>query len=272
MLRFPPRRILVAVEFSRVSLFAWQAAKEIAERFGASLEAVWCAGPVASEPTGLSNISRRPGSSGKVLKRLRARLGPGARLHAVNGDPVFAIRRLARKRACDLLVMGVHRRPGLVRWMQGSVAEAIVHDAPCPVLMVPRAWRPPRWILAPVHEAAYARRGLLAAAILARAYKGRLTALEVVSDPERRAYSAKRLGAQTAKLPSAMIRDVRPEVEVRVGNPVKEILRAERARDLVVLVAHRKSLLGDMVLGGTVERVLRYSRIPVLAIASSHGQ
>lgn len=267
MLRFPPRRILVAVELSRASLFAWRAAKEIAERFGASLEVVWCAGPMASEPTGLSNLSRRPGLSGRVLKRLRARLGPGARLHAVSGDPVFAIRRLARKRACDLLVMGAHHRPGFVRWMQGSVAEAIVHDAPCPVLIVPRPWRPPRWILAPVHEAAYARRGLLAAAVLARAYKGRLAALEVVADPERRPYAAQRLGAQTAKLPSAVLRDVRPELEVRVGNPVKEILRAERARDLVVLVAHRTSLLGARVLGTTVERVMRHSRLPVLVIA-----
>ena len=34
-----------------------------------------------------------------TLKRLRARLGPGARLHAVNGDPVPALRRLARERA-----------------------------------------------------------------------------------------------------------------------------------------------------------------------------
>ena len=63
-----------------------------------------------------------------------------------------------------------------------------------------------------------------------------------------------------------MARDVKPEFEVRVGYPVKEILRAERGRDLVVLVAHRKSLLGNLVLGETVERVLRHSRVPVLAI------
>ena len=42
MLRFPPRRILVAVEFSKESLYAWQAAKAISEGFGSSLEAVWC--------------------------------------------------------------------------------------------------------------------------------------------------------------------------------------------------------------------------------------
>lgn len=268
MLRFPPRRILVAVEFTKASLHAWNAAKEIAERFGASLEAVYCLAPVVSDLTGLQNLSHRPGFHAEVLKNLRERLGPGSRLHAVNGDPVFALPRLARDRACDLLVMGTHRRPRLVRWVQGSVAEAVVHSAPCPVLIVPRAWRAPRWILAPVHGGSYARRGLLAAAVLARAYKGRLAMVEVVEDPVNGPYAAKRLSVQAEKLPPAVYRDVRPELEVRAGNPVKEILRAEHARDLVVLVAHRKSFLGDMVLGTTVERVLRHSRIPVLAIPS----
>jgi nucleotide-binding universal stress UspA family protein len=268
MLRFPPRRILVAVEFTKASLYAWEAAKEIAERFGATIEAVWCVEPVVTELSGLRNLSRRPGFRTESLKRLRARLGPEARLHAVNGEPAFAIRRLARDRACDLIVMGTHRRPGLVRWVQGSVAEMVVHDAPCPVLIVPRAWRAPRWILAPVHGAAYARRGLLAAAVLARAYKGRLAMVEVVADSVQGPYAAKRLSAQAEKLPPAARRDVRPELEVRVGDPVKEILRAEHDRELVVLVAHRKSLLGDLVLGTTVERVLRHSRIPVLAIPS----
>ena len=253
MLRFPPRRILVAVEFTKASLFAWEAAREIAGRFGASLEAVWC-GPPESRVT--------------ALKRLRARLGPGARVHAVKGDPVPAIRRLARRRACDLIVMGAHRRPGLVRWVQGSVAEAVVHGVPCPVLIVPRAWRAPKWILAPVNDAAYARRGLLAAAVLARAYKARLALLRIAEDSVKGPYAAGRVSALAEKLPPAVSRDVRPELEVRVGNPVVEILRAQHGRDMIVLVAHRKSLLGDMVLGTTVERVLRHSRVPVLAIPS----
>lgn len=268
MLKFPPRRILAAVDFTKESLFAWDAAKEIAERFGSALEAVWCVEPVATELAGLQSLSRGPGFRASAVKRLRARLGPGARLHAVNGEPAFAIPRLARDRACDLIIVGTHHRPGLVRWVQGSAAEAVVHGAPCPVLVIPRAWRVPRWILAPVHGAAYARRGLLAAAVLARAYKGRLAVLEVVPDSVNGPYAVKRISAQAEKLPPAMRRDVRPELEVRVGNPVKEILRAGHARDMIVLVAHRKSLLGSMVLGTTVERVLRHSRIPVLAIPS----
>ena len=37
----------------------------------------------------------------------------------------------------DLLVMGTHGRRGLKRMFLGSVAEAVLRMAPCPVLVVP---------------------------------------------------------------------------------------------------------------------------------------
>lgn len=268
MLRFPPRRVLVAVDFTKASVFAWKAAKEIAARFGSTLEAVWCVPSSVVETAGLDPLPRRPGYRARGLLRLRALYGEHARVHAVDGDPARVLLRLARDRAADLIVMGSRRRSGLLRWAEGSTAETVVHGAPCPVLVVPRSWRAPRWILAPVHGKPYARRGLLAAAVLARAYKGRLAMLEVVADPEDRPRTAARVGARVNGLPAAVIREVRPELEVRVGKPVEEILRAEVGRDLIVLVAHRKSLLGDMVMGTTVERVMRHTHLPVLAIPS----
>lgn len=37
----------------------------------------------------------------------------------------------------DLLIMATHGRTGLRRVLLGSVAEAVLHKAPCPVLLVP---------------------------------------------------------------------------------------------------------------------------------------
>jgi nucleotide-binding universal stress UspA family protein len=37
----------------------------------------------------------------------------------------------------DLLIMATHGRTGLRRVLLGSVAEAVLHRAPCPVLLVP---------------------------------------------------------------------------------------------------------------------------------------
>jgi nucleotide-binding universal stress UspA family protein len=52
------------------------------------------------------------------------------------GDPVTEILRMAEDGASDLIVMGTHGRSGIKRALLGSVAENVVHRAPCPVLVV----------------------------------------------------------------------------------------------------------------------------------------
>jgi universal stress protein A len=52
------------------------------------------------------------------------------------GDPAGAIAQTAEKEGADLIVMGTHGRTGLTRLLMGSVAEAVVRKASCPVLTV----------------------------------------------------------------------------------------------------------------------------------------
>lgn len=52
----------------------------------------------------------------------------------VSGDPAHAIVRLAKEEDVDMIIMGTHGRTGLSRMLMGSVAEAIVRRAECPVL------------------------------------------------------------------------------------------------------------------------------------------
>jgi nucleotide-binding universal stress UspA family protein len=56
--------------------------------------------------------------------------------HLVEGDPAMEILRMAREADCDLIVMGTHGRTGLGRLLMGSVAEAVVRKAACPVLTI----------------------------------------------------------------------------------------------------------------------------------------
>lgn len=51
----------------------------------------------------------------------------------VVGDPAEAVVNLAVEEDVSLIVMGTHGRTGLSRLLMGSVAEAIVRRAPCPV-------------------------------------------------------------------------------------------------------------------------------------------
>lgn len=52
----------------------------------------------------------------------------------ISGEPAAAISRLAESEHVDLIVLGTHGRTGLTRLLMGSVAEAVVRRAHCPVL------------------------------------------------------------------------------------------------------------------------------------------
>ena len=52
----------------------------------------------------------------------------------ITGKPASAIARLAEDENIDMIVMGTHGRSGLSRLLMGSVAEAVVRHAKCPVL------------------------------------------------------------------------------------------------------------------------------------------
>jgi hypothetical protein len=61
--------------------------------------------------------------------------------HLVAGEPADALVDVATQEAADLMIVGSHGRRGLQRLMLGSVAEHVVRNAPCPVL-VARERRP----------------------------------------------------------------------------------------------------------------------------------
>ena len=51
------------------------------------------------------------------------------------GDPAGEIVRIAGEEGAEMIVLGTHGRSGMARMLMGSVAEAVVRRAPCPVLV-----------------------------------------------------------------------------------------------------------------------------------------
>ena len=56
--------------------------------------------------------------------------------HVLVGPPAQEIARVARSVDADLIVVGTHGRRGVPRLVLGSVAERLVREASCPVLVV----------------------------------------------------------------------------------------------------------------------------------------
>jgi len=85
-------------------------------------------------------LSRVPGALRERVRDVAAlsglRCDPAQmRVHARVGPAVQTILQTAVEHNADLLIVGTHARLGLDRRVLGPVADAIVRNAPCPVLI-----------------------------------------------------------------------------------------------------------------------------------------
>jgi nucleotide-binding universal stress UspA family protein len=73
----------------------------------------------------------------KLVEETASRTGVRAVAEVEEGRAVSTIVDAAKRHGCDLIVLGTHGRAGLGRMVLGSVTEAVVRTAKCPVLTVP---------------------------------------------------------------------------------------------------------------------------------------
>lgn len=133
-------RILVPTDFSRPSERALDYAQDLAQQLGASLHLLH----VVNRPLLAEGLAAEASISEKfesdAVRSMEARLrklAPGAEsTDVVFGYAAKAIVDWALRLAADLIVMGSHGRTGVAHLMLGSVAEAVVRTARCPVLTV----------------------------------------------------------------------------------------------------------------------------------------
>ena len=142
------QRILFATDFSEQCEAAFPLARALARSLGAGLTVVHVATPPPLVSYGeLSRVlDGLDGLRRELMDRLQ-RVTAGCNTidveHlVVEGDPAGAIMRVAADRSCDLIVMGSHGQGGLGRVLTGSVADAVLRHAACPVAIVKQARRP----------------------------------------------------------------------------------------------------------------------------------
>jgi nucleotide-binding universal stress UspA family protein len=59
-----------------------------------------------------------------------------AQITVLTGEPASSIHEVAKQCGAELIVIPSHNRSGFERWFLGSVAEYVLRDAPCPVLVL----------------------------------------------------------------------------------------------------------------------------------------
>ena len=141
MWQYPPRNILVAVDFGDASMRALRVAAALAGRHGSAITALHAETldvPPYFTHDQLKEVERNRAQirreAQRYLEQYVAASAPSAAASLVDGPAVEAILSAAARH--DLLVLGTHGRRGPSRWWLGSVAERVVRDSPVPALVV----------------------------------------------------------------------------------------------------------------------------------------
>jgi nucleotide-binding universal stress UspA family protein len=132
------KKILFPTDFSHTGDAAFQMAESLAKERGAKLLIVHVEEPAVAYGGGefyYGAIEPNTAALRRMLEQIVPRDPTVKYEHRlVVGEPARSIAHLAEEEKVDMIVMGTHGRTGLFRLLMGSVAEAIVRRAPCPVL------------------------------------------------------------------------------------------------------------------------------------------
>ncbi|MCG3116968.1 MAG: universal stress protein [Candidatus Manganitrophus sp. SA1] len=140
------RKILVPTDFSPHSEQAADYAAMLADGFQAEIVLLHVVEPfpysVTDTMTVINHGEALKTIASSLLENARAKLeqnGATVEAHLTRGVPYEEILAWAGKKKIDLIVMGTRGRTGVGHFLLGSVADRVVHLAPCPVLTMTAA-------------------------------------------------------------------------------------------------------------------------------------
>ncbi len=291
-----PKSILVAIDAQGQSTHALHAAAWLAQRFGARLELVhafptrpilwgkkdempeWTAGTEAAGAALRAEVreSLTNAPPELALKTSADKL----RIDVVSGHPAEVILDRARAADTDLIVLGAHKKRGVLDF--GSTARGVLSKANAAVWVQVERPRAIRRILTPIDFSGDSLHALETACDLARELGAQVTVLHCFTPP----VLGMGLGdSAMATMMTALddLRDKSREELDRVlgafdwrgvehhahfteGDPAQRVLEIEKEFDLIVMGTHGHTGLSAAVLGSVTYSVLRAAHTPVLAL------
>ena len=199
------------------------------------------------------------------------------------------LQRAAISEQADLVVLGSSHRGALGRVLVGSVTQATLREAPCPVAVAPVGFHAHRTEARPTriavgHDAVEPTPDALSAAVgLCEQTGAELLLVAVaedaaVPDPARATMpyaeiTQARLRAAEQSVAEALTgvpETVSATSDVRDGDPAEELLEVSRDADLLLLGSHGRGIVDRLIMGSVCDRVIRSAACPVLVVPPTH--
>ena len=184
-------------------------------------------------------------------------------------------------------VVGTTSRGAVGRAVVGSTAERVIHDAPCPIAVVPRGFAGgvPRVVGVAYTASPEADQALRSGAVLAQAAGATLRVITVLHE-DAGTLGPNRLGARAMQaIPEELASqhhiahrdavdaaiaetggEVDSEIELVYGDPVEALLGFTGSLDVLVMGSRARGPRSAVLLGGVSRRVTAESRCPVVVL------
>lgn len=183
---------------------------------------------------------------------------PDLQLHTQLREGSVAEAILEAAAEMDLIVMSSHGYAGLNRWLLSSVAERVLHSAPCPVLVI-RSPEPLRHVLLPLDGSPLSERALEPGLELAARLGGTVTLLRAIPMLEASLFE------RAEKIEPGLGRRMEQDLHEHAEAYLRELIAAHARPGLTInsLVTHTPA----------ADSILHYAEThPVDVIAmSTHG-
>jgi hypothetical protein len=175
----------------------------------------------------------------------------------------------AAERKVDIIVIGKHGRKGLTKLLMGEVASKVIGNAPCKVLVVPKAARVEyNKILVATDGSAHSIAAVAEAIEIAKRCGSHLLAVSAMRDESE-------LNEATANVTKvvelAQKESVSAEALTPVGRSFNVIVETAGGRgvDLIVMGAYGKTGLRKVLMGSSTEKVIGLAQCAVLVVTAT---
>ena len=306
--KFSIDRILCPVDFSEFSSTALRYAISLARHFSAQLYVQHA----AQIPQGLLLAEGEPGAVKDWQGRLPRFEQYIANFLRENGVETSGVKVLINEGAAldciletistqqiDLLVMGTHGRKGIRRVMVGSVAEEVIHQSPCPVLVISQPEKEFAYpeepdalqlktILLATDFSVHSDRAVDYALSWACEWAAKVVVFHAVSKlppetggmvdlfPEYNPYFEGQVSSAWQRIrhlvPESVERWCEVTYEIRHGNAKEEILKVAEEKDAdLIIIGARGAGMSVGPWGSVSSAVVREGRFPVLVVREARG-
>lgn len=188
-----------------------------------------------------------------------------------HGDPHTAIVEEAEKRRTDLIVVGRRGLKGVAKALMGAVAAKVIGEAPCNVLVVPRAAKiEHKTVLVATDGSAHSNAAASAAiALVKQCSSGRLIALSAMRNENERTAAQEHVNkvVEQGRLEGVAVEPLTP-----LGRSYDAIVETAggRGADLIVMGAYGKMGLKKFFMGSSTEKVIGSAGCAVLVVKAKN--